>query len=107
MQRINGQQTKMVECLIYHQYAFCPARGSKTEVFQTPPTKPRFWEVVEEDDGVICLILPIDPTCEDSPDALPRGKPKPPNDFDQETLDDETPLNQWLLDRSAADIRIL
>ena len=75
----------------------------ETEVFQTPPTTPRYKEVVEEDDGVIYLnrILPIDPTYQDSPDTLPSGKPKPPHDFDQETLDDETPLNQWLLDGSS------
>ena len=74
----------------------------ETEVFQTPPTTPRYGEVVEEDDGVIYLnrILPTDPTYQDSPDTLPGGKPKPPHDFDQETLDDETPLNQWLLDGS-------
>ena len=75
----------------------------ETEVFQTPPTTPRYREAVEEDDGVIYLnrILPIDPTYQDSPDTLPSGKPKPPHDFDQETLDDETPLNQWLLDGSS------
>ena len=75
----------------------------ETEVFQTPPTTPRYREVVEEDDGVIYLnrILPIDPTYRDSSDALPSGKPKPPHDFDQETLEDETPLNQWLLDGSS------
>ena len=75
----------------------------ETEVFQTPPTTPRYREVVEEDDGVIYLnrILPIDPNYQDSPDTLPSGKPKLPHDFDQGTLDDETPLNQWLLDGSS------
>ena len=76
----------------------------ETEVFQTPPTTPRYKDVVmEEDDGVIYLnrILPIDPTYQDSSDTLPSGKPKPPHDFDQEILDDETPLNQWLLDGSS------
>ena len=81
----------------------------ETEVFQTPPTTPRFREAVEEDDGVICLnrILPIDPAYQDSSDR----KPKPPHDFDQETLEDETPLNQWLLETFSstleADISIL
>ena len=75
----------------------------ETEVFQTPPTTPRHREVVEEDDGVIYLnrILPIDHAYQDSPDTLSSGKPKPPHDFDQETLEDETPLNQWLLDGSS------
>ena len=75
----------------------------ETEVFQTLPTTPRDREEVEEDDGVICLIriLPIDATYQDSPDMLPGGKPKPPRDFDQETLEDETSLNQWLLDGSS------
>ena len=75
----------------------------ETEVFQTPPTTPRHQEVVEEDDGVIYLnrILPIDPTYQDSPDTLPGGKPKPPHDFDQEILENESPLHQWLLDGSS------
>ena len=75
----------------------------ETEVFQTPPTTPRCKEALEEDDGVIYLnrILPIDPMYQDSSDTLPSGKPKPPHDFDQETLEDETPLNQWLLDGSS------
>ena len=75
----------------------------ETEVFQTPPTTPRYQEVVEEDDGVIYLnrILPIDPTYQDSPETLPSGKPKPPHDFDQEILENETPLHQWLLDGSS------
>ena len=74
------------------------AASRETEVFQTPPTTPRYKEAVEEDGGVIYLncILPIDPTYQDSPDTLPGGKPKSPHDFDQETLEDETPLNQWL-----------
>ena len=74
-----------------------------TDVFQTPPTTPRDREAVEEDDGVIHLnrILPTDPTYQDSPDTLPGGEPKPPHDFDQETLEDETPLSQWLLDGSS------
>ena len=48
--------------------------------------------MVEDDDGVIYLnrISPIDPTCQDSPETLPRGKPKPPHDFDQEILENET-----------------
>ena len=46
-------------------------------------------------------ILPIDPTYEDSTDLLPCGKPKPPHDFDQETLTEESPLQQWLLDGSS------
>ena len=75
----------------------------ENEVFQTPPTTPRRQEAVEEDDGVIYLnrILPLDPTYQDASDTLPGGKPKPPHDFDQEILEDETPLNQWLLDGSS------
>ena len=71
----------------------------ETEVFQTP----RYQEVVEEDDGVIYLnrILPIDLAYQDSPETLPGGKPKPPHDFDQEILENETPLHQWLLDGSS------
>ena len=73
----------------------------------TTPT-PRETEVrqhllEEEDDGVIYLnrILPIDHTHQDSTDLLTCGKPKPPHDFDQETLVEETPLQQWLLDGSS------
>ena len=75
----------------------------ETEVFQTPPTTPCRQETGEEEDGVIYLnrILPIDPTYEDSYDLSPGGKPKPPHDHDQELLEDETPLNQWLLDGSS------
>ena len=72
-------------------------------VFQTPPTTPRHQEVVEEDDGVIYLnrILPVDPAYQDSSETLSSGRPKPPHDFDQEILENETPLNQWLLDGSS------
>ena len=75
----------------------------ETEVFQTPPPTPRQQPVEEEDDGVIHLnrILPLDPTYEDSTDLLPCGKPRPPHDFDQETLTEESPLQQWLLDGSS------
>ena len=75
----------------------------ETEVFQTPPTTPRQQMLVEEEDGVIYLnrILPIDHTYQDSPDTLPGGKPKPPHDFDQEILESESPLQQWLLDGSS------
>ena len=75
----------------------------ETEVFQTPPTTPRQQEAVEEDDGVIYLnrILPIDTAYQDSSDTLPGGKPKPPHDFDQEILENESPLHQWLLDGSS------
>ena len=75
----------------------------ETEVFQTPPTTPRQQLLEEEDDGVIYLnrILPIDHTHQDSNDLLTCGKPKPPHDFDQETLVDESPLQQWLLDGSS------
>ena len=40
----------------------------ETEVFQTPPTTPRYQEVVQEHDGVIYFesYLPIDPTYQDS-----------------------------------------
>ena len=57
----------------------------------------------EEDDGVIYLnrILPIDHTYQDSNDLLTCGKPKPPHDYDQETLVDESPSQQWLLDGSS------
>ena len=57
----------------------------------------------EADDGVIHLnrILPLDPTYEDSTYLLPCGKPRPPHDFDQETLTEESPLQQWLLDGSS------
>ena len=60
----------------------------ETEVFQTPPLTPRQQLLEEEDDGVIYLnrILPIDPAYEDSLEFLSCGKPKPPHDFDQETL---------------------
>ena len=73
------------------------------EVFQTPPTTPRQQVEVEEEDGTIYLnrILPIDPTYQDLSDMLPGGKPKPPHDFDQETLENESPLQQWLLDGSS------
>ena len=56
-------------------------RLRETEVFQTPPTTPRYPEEIEEDDGVIYLnrILPVDPTYQDSSDTLPSGKPKPPH----------------------------
>ena len=66
----------------------------ETEVFQTPPTTPRHQEAVKEDDGVIYLnrILPIDPACQDSPDTMFGGKPKPPHDFDQQILENESPL---------------
>ena len=66
----------------------------ETEIFQTPPPTPRQHLLEEEDDGVIYLnrILPIDPTYEDSSDLLPCGKPKPPHDFDQETLTESYPL---------------
>ena len=69
----------------------------ETEVFQTPPTTPRCPEEIEEDDGVIYLnrIIPTDPSHQDSSDTLPSGEPKPPPDFDQEILENETPLNQW------------
>ena len=75
----------------------------ETEVFQTPPPTPRQPLVEEEDDGVIYLnrILPIDPTHEDSLEFLTCGKPKPPHDFDQESLTEESPLQQWLLDGSS------
>ena len=75
----------------------------ETEIFQTPPPTPRQQLLEEEVDGVIYLnrILPIDPTYEDSSDLLPCGKPRPPHDFDQETLTDESPLQQWLLDGSS------
>ena len=76
----------------------------ETEVFQTPPPTPRQHLLVEEEeDGVIYLnrILPIDHTHQDSADLLTCGKPKPPHDFDQETLVEETPLQQWLLDGSS------
>ena len=33
-------------------------------------------------------------------DLLPCGKPRPPHDFDQDVLTEESPLNQWLLDGS-------
>ena len=74
-----------------------------TEVFQTPPTTPRQHLVEEEDDGLIYLnrILPLDHTHQDSTDLLACGKPKPPHDFDQETLVEESPLQQWLLDGSS------
>ena len=75
----------------------------ETEVFQTPPTTPRHQVLEEEDDGVIYLnrILPLDCTYQDSSDLLTCGKPKPPHDFDQETLIEESPLQQWLLDGSS------
>ena len=75
----------------------------EVEVFQTPPTTPRQQMLIEEEDGVIYLnrILPIDPTYQDSSDMLPGGKPKPPHDFDQEILENESPLQQWLLDGSS------
>ena len=94
--QVNGIPTNMHSSQHEH-------RPREAEVFQTPPTTPRDREVVEEDDGVIYLnrILPIDSTYQDSSDLLPSGKPKPPHDFDQETLEDETPLNQWLLDGSS------
>ena len=68
----------------------------KTEVFQTPPPTPRQYPLEEEDDGIIHLnrILPLDPTYEDSTDLLSCGKPKPPHDFDQETLTEESPLGR-------------
>ena len=77
--------------------------SSEMEVFQTPPTTPRQHLLEEEDDGVIYLnrILPIDHTHQDSTDLLACGKPKPPHDFDQETLVDESPLQQCLLDGSS------
>ena len=75
----------------------------ETEFFQTPPPTPRHQLVEEEDDGVIHLnrILPLDSTYEDSTDLLSCGKPRPPHDFDQELLTEETPLHQWLLDGSS------
>ena len=76
----------------------------ETEVFQTPPPTPRQQPLLDvEDEGVIFLnrILPIDPTCEDLMDLLPCGKPRPPHDFDQDVITDESPLNQWLLDGSS------
>ena len=48
-----------------------------------------------------CLDLPLDPLYEDSTDLLSCGKPTPPHDFDQETLTEESPLQQWLLDGSS------
>ena len=76
----------------------------ETEVFQTPPPTPRQQFALDiEDEGVIHLnrILPLDPTYEDLMDLLPCGKPKPPHDFDQVVLTEESPLNQWLLDGSS------
>ena len=72
-------------------------------MFQTPPTTPRQQVLEEEDDGVIYLnrILPLDPMFQDSTDLLTCGKPKPPHDFDQEMLIEESPLQQWLLDGSS------
>ena len=78
--------------------------SGETEVFfKTPLNTPRRQEIGEEEEGVTHLnrILPIDPTYEDSYDLSPGGKPKPPHDYDQEILGDETPLNQWLLDGSS------
>ena len=43
----------------------------------------------------------LDPTYEDPMDYLSCGKPKPPHDFDQESLTEDTPLHQWLLDGSS------
>ena len=59
--------------------------------------------LVEEEEGVIYFnrILPIDTAYQDSPETLPGGKPKPPHDYDQETLENETPLQQRLLDGSS------
>ena len=56
-----------------------------------------------EDEGVTYLnrILPIDPTYDDLMDLLPCGKPRPPHDFDQDVITEESPLNQWLLDGSS------
>ena len=73
------------------------------EVFQTPPPTPRQQLLEVEDDGVIHLnrILPLDPTYEGPTDFLSCGKPKPPHDFDQESLTEESPLHQWLLDGSS------
>ena len=73
------------------------------EVFQTPPPTPRQQPLDVEDEGVIPLnrILPLDPTYEDLTDRLPCGKPRPPHDFDQDVLTEESPLNQWLLDGSS------
>ena len=76
----------------------------ETEVFGTPPTTPRQHLLEEEEeDGVIYLnrILPIEHTHQDSTDLLTCGKPKPPHDFDHETLVEESPLHQWLLDGSS------
>ena len=76
----------------------------ETEVFQTPPQTPRQQSVLDVDDeGVIYLnrILSLDPTCEDLMDLLPCGKPRPPHDFDQNVLTEESPLNQWPLDGSS------
>ena len=76
----------------------------ETEVFQTPPPTPRQQPVLDvEDEGVIHLnrILPLDPAYEDLMDLLPCGKPRPPHDFDQDVLMEESPLNQWLLDGSS------
>ena len=76
----------------------------ETEVFQTPPPTPRQQLLLDvEDEGVIYLnrILPIDSTYEDLMDLLPCGKPRPPHDFDQDVITEESPLNQWLLDGSS------
>ena len=67
-------------------------------VFQTPPPTPR-QPLVE--DIYLNRILPIDPTYEDSLEFLACGKPKPPHDFDQETLTEESPLQQGLIDGSS------
>ena len=78
--------------------------SQESENFQTPPTTPRHsLELDIEDDGIIHLnrILPLDPTYEDLSDLLPCGKPRPPHDFDQEAVTEESPLRQWLLDGSS------
>ena len=46
-------------------------------------------------------ILPIDPSYEELLEILPCGKRRPPHDFDQDVLTDESPLNQWLLNGSS------
>ena len=101
---IDEQGRMLLNGIITNMHSGQSANFSReTEVFQTPPTTPRRQEIGEEEDGVIYLnrILPIDPTYEDSYDLLPGGKPKPSHDHDQEVREDETPLNQWLLDGSS------
>ena len=71
----------------------------ETEVFQTPPTTPRHHLMEEE--IYLNRILPLDFTYQDSSDLLTCSKPEPPHDFDQETLVEESPLQQWLLDGSS------